>query len=190
MIMGQESEIVFWQRQDVPGMERLVLTISADRVLAESTVICVEDGGFRLDHQWTISPDWRVLSVEAEKWSASDHSRVTLERADSGWKVNGSRRPDLDDADEPDLSVTPFSNTFPIRRMMATNLDGHTLETCYLDAATMRVARSRQKYERLGPDLLRYIDLGLSIGFDADLQVDSRGLIVSYQNLFQRVTPG
>ena len=53
----------------------------------------------------------------------------------------------------------------------------------------MTVARSRQRYERLGPDRLRYLDLGLSSGFEADLRVDDRGLVLRYQHLFERVAP-
>jgi len=187
MTIERESQVIFWQRQDMPGMERLTLTVSDDALIAVSTVICVEDGGFRLDHRWTLSRDWRTRSVEVEKWSADGHSRLALERAGSSWKVDGMRRPDLDEADEPDLSVTPFCNTLPIQRMMREKLESFTLDTCYIDAATMRIARSFQKYEWVAPNHLRYIDLGLSIGFEADLKIDDTGLVVSYQNLFERV---
>jgi hypothetical protein len=54
----------------------------------------------------------------------------------------------------------------------------------------MTVARSRQRYDRLGPNRLRYVDLGLSAGFEADLQVDDRGLVLRYQHLFERVALG
>jgi len=187
MTIERESQVIFWQRQDMPGMERLTLTVSDDALIAVSTVICVENGGFRLDHRWTLSRDWRTRSVEVEKWSADGHSRLALERAGSSWKVDGMRRPDLDEADEPDLSVTPFCNTLPIQRMMREKLESFTLDTCYIDAATMRIARSFQKYEWVAPNHLRYIDLGLSIGFEADLKIDDTGLVVSYQNLFERV---
>ena len=45
--MQSEPEILFWRRTNVTGLERLALSVSADAVLAESTVIYVEDGGFR-----------------------------------------------------------------------------------------------------------------------------------------------
>lgn len=51
----------------------------------------------------------------------------------------------------------------------------------------MMVSRSRQGYERLGADLFRYTDLGRFAGFAADLRVDSEGLVLTYQGLFERV---
>lgn len=54
--MGCASEILFWRRTDVSGLERLMLDISAEAVLAVSTVVCVEDGGFQIDHRWRFDP--------------------------------------------------------------------------------------------------------------------------------------
>src|SRR5688500_15374234 len=110
------SRVLFWRRTDVEGLERLALTVDADGVSAASTVLCLEDSGFRLDHRWRLDPDWRAQWVEVERWSAAGHGRLRLERDGGGWRVDGEPRPDLDGAEEPDLSVTPFCNTFPIRR--------------------------------------------------------------------------
>ncbi|MDQ0465233.1 hypothetical protein QO010_003020 [Caulobacter ginsengisoli] len=181
------SQILFWRRTDVAGLERLSLTLSADGVSAQSTILCAEDGGFRLDHRWELTPEWRTTRLDVERSGALGTERLTLERAGEGWCVDGHRRADLDGAEEPDLSVTPFCNTFPIRRTPAAVGESLTLDTCYIDAAAMTVARSRQRYDRLGPRRLRYVDLGVSRGFEADLLVDDEGLIVSYQHLFERV---
>ncbi|XIA62532.1 putative glycolipid-binding domain-containing protein [Bradyrhizobium sp. TZ2] len=186
--MPGEPEILFWRRTDVTGLERLVLSISADAVLAESTVICVEDGGFRLDHRWRLTPDWRAYSLDVERWGPAGLARLNLERTEAGWSVDGRRRTDLDGAEEPDLSVTPFCNTFPIRRMPAGAGESRTLDTCFVDGAAMTVQRSRQRYDRIGPNRVRYVDLGISAGFEADLEVDNRGLVLRYQHLFERVT--
>lgn len=181
------TAILFWRRTDVWGLERLTLTVTAQGVAAESTVLCVEDGGFRLDHRWRLTPDWRAQSLEVERWRGSEHRRLVLERTGGGWLVDGERRGDLDGADEPDLSVTPFCNTFPIRRTPAAAGATLELDTCFVDAAAMTVQRSRQRYLRLGPNRVRYVDLGVAAGFEADLDVDDDGLVLRYEHLFERV---
>lgn len=187
--MQREPQILFWRRMDVAGLERMVLSITPDALLADSTIICMEDGGFRLDHHWRLTPDWRVLSLSVERWGAAGHGRLDIERRNGGWTVNGAHRPDLDGTEEPDLSVTPFCNTFPIRRTPNEAGQGLTLDTCYVDGAAMTVARSRQRYDRLGPRQLRYVDLGLAAGFEAELRVDDDGLVLRYQHLFERIVP-
>ncbi len=83
----------------------------------------------------------------------------------------------------------PFCNSLPIRRAPERLGEGAPLDVAYIDGPALTVARSRQRYDRQGPHQLRYVDLGLSRGFEADLVVDEDGLIVSYEHLFERVAP-
>jgi hypothetical protein len=189
MSMTRTDQTVFWKRIDVPGLERLTFNERADGVLAQSTVISLEGNGVRLDHRWRLSADWRVLSLDVERRGPGAHGFLRIERTSGGRLVDGVRRGDLDGAEEPDLSVTPFCNSFPIRRLMTGQAESLTLDTSYVDGAALTVARSRQRYERLGPRRFRYVDLGLFPGFEAELEVDQRGLVISYQHLFERVSP-
>jgi uncharacterized protein len=185
------TSVLFWRRIDVEGLERLELVIEPDEISAVSTVICLEEGGFRLDHRWRLDRDWRAQSVVVERWNRHGHGAVRVERAGSGWRVDGKPRPDLEGAEEPDLSVTPFCNTFPIRRTPERSGESLTLDTAFIDGPALTVARSSQRYDRRGPGQLRYVDLGLSSGFEADLVVDDAGLVLQYQHLFERIpVPG
>ena len=181
------SSIYFWRRTDVEGLERLELRIEPHGIAATSTVLCLGEGGFRLDHRWRLDPEWRAQSVSVERWNSQGHGALRLERTGAGWSVDGARRPDLDGAEEPDLSVTPFCNSFPIHRTPDGAGRSLALDTAFIDGPALTVARSRQRYERQGERRLRYIDLGLSSGFEADLVVDAEGLVLSYQHLFERV---
>ncbi len=184
------KSILFWRRTDVEGIERLELVVEPDGVTAASTVLCLDAEGFRLEHRWRLDAAWRALSVSVERWNAHGHGSLRLERAGVGWRVDGTPRPDLDGAEEPDLSVTPFCNTFPIRRTSRSVGASLALDVAFIDGPALSVARSRQRYDRQGPDRLRYVDLGLSRGFEADLTVDGSGLVLRYEHLFERVTPG
>lgn len=183
------TSVLFWRRTDVEGLERLELVVGPEGVAATSTVICLEDGGFRLDHRWRLDHAWRARSVTVERWNPRGHGLLRLERAGTGWRVDGAPRPDLDGAEEPNLSVTPFCNTFPIRRTPEAAGAGLTLDTAFIDGPALTVARSSQRYDRQGPGRLRYVDRGLSRGFEADLAVDDAGLVLRYEHLFERVSP-
>ena len=183
------ASVLFWRRTDVEGLERMELAIEPDGVTATSTVICLEAGGFRLDHRWRLDPEWRAQSVTVERWNARGHGVLRLERTRTGWRVDGLPRPDLEGAEEPDLSVTPFCNTFPIRRTPERPGESLPLDTAFIDGPALTVARSSQRYDRQGPRQLRYVDLGLSRGFEADLVVDDAGLVLHYEHLFERVAP-
>lgn len=189
MARALEREVIFWRRLDVPGLERLLLDRSRQPITATSCVICLEDGGFQIMHRWKLTPAWRTLSLEVEKHGPKGEERILLERADSGWRLNGILRRDLEGAEEPDLSVTPFCNSLPIRRLMQAGQPSLTLDVCYLDAAKMTVVPSRQRYDLLRPDRVRYLDLGRLPGFEAELDIDERGIVESYGSLFERLFP-
>lgn len=180
---------LFWRRTDVDGLERLDLDVGPDGVVASATVVCVEDGGFRIDHTWWLDPQWRAQALTVERWGPRGHGRLRLERAGDGWLVDGAPRPDLDGAEEPDLSVTPFCNTMPIRELADAVGASRTLDTAFVDGPALTVVRSRQRYVRTGSHSLRYVDLGVAAGFEADLEVDDDGLVLRYEHLFERVRP-
>jgi hypothetical protein len=182
------TSVLFWRRTDIEGLERAELAIQPGRIFATSSVICLEAGGFRLDHRWQLDSEWRAQSVMIERWNRQGRRTLRLERAGTGWRVDGKLRPDLEGAEEPDLSVTPLCNTFPIRRMMKSTAKSLVLDTAFIDGSALTIARSKQRYDRQGPRRFHYVDLGLSNGFEADLVVDGAGLVVHYEHLFERVS--
>jgi hypothetical protein len=184
------TAVFFWRRTDLDGLERLELSIGPDGIVATGHVLSVEDGGFSLVHRWDVDPAWRARSVTVERTNAEGRRVLTVERDGDGWRVDGAPRPDLDGVDEPDLSVTPFCNSLPLRRLPQADAASLTLDTAFIDGAALTVARSRQRYHRKGPRRARYVDLGLSRGFEADLDLDADGLVLRYEHLFERVAPG
>lgn len=183
------TDVIFWQRLDLPGLERLELSVAGGARTARSHVLSLENGGLDLVHRWWMDADWQVHTMAVESRDRDGAHRLLLERDGRDWKVDGVRRDDLQGAALPDLSVTPWCNTFAIQALRRAARGDLTLDVVFIDAATMQVVRSRQRYVRKSAGRVRYIDLGFAAGFEADLVVDGSGLVVQYESLFSRVYP-
>ena len=91
-----------------------------------------------------------------------------------------------------DLSVTPFTNTLPIRRLVLRDGESSEIADVYVTVPVMEQGVSRQRYTCLerGPEggLYRYEDRGIFRGFTADLPVDAEGLVLDYPGIFRRMS--
>lgn len=184
-----QRSVILWRRLDLEGLERLELLVGDGDIRVNSTVLCNEAGGYRLDHAWLLDREWRTRKLAIEKWSDDGRSSLAIERHGENWWVNGKARADLEGADEPDVSVTPFCNTLPIRALGESLGAERVIDTVYCDGSDLSVRRSRQRYVRKSPGTVRYIDMGLFAGFEADLQIDRDGIVEIYQGLFERLKP-
>lgn len=181
--------VIYWRRLDLDGLERLRIHVGEDEVRASSTVLCVEEGGFRIDYDWLLDGDWTTRRLVVRRHGEDGVRELTVEHRRGGWSTDGIDRPDLDGATEADLSVTPFCNTLPIRRLPDGAGSELTLDTVYVDGRDLSVVRSRQRYIRRGADTVRYVDLGSARGFEADLVVDADAIVERYEGLFERIRP-
>ena len=85
-----------------------------------------------------------------------------------------------------DLWPSPFTNTFPIRRLQLADGDRRELAVVYLEAPKLMPVRMRQGYTRI--DATHYLYENLEgTDFQALLSVDAEGLVIDYPTLFRRV---
>jgi hypothetical protein len=133
--------------------------------------------------------------VEADQ---AGHTRVAYLTLDEGdglsshtlladgagrWAWEGG--PDLDavaGALDVDLTVTPATNTLPIRRLAGLSVgEAAELRMAWVQFPELEVIPSAQRYERLAADRWRF-----STGdFSAELLVDPGGLVLEYGGLFR-----
>jgi hypothetical protein len=114
-------------------------------------------------------------------------AHTLLAYGDGRWGWAGG--PDLDavaGAVDVDLTVTPATNTLPIRRLAGVGLevgDAADLRMAWVQFPGLEVIPSDQRYERLADD--RWL---FSTGdFAAELVVDLHGLVIEYGGLFRAV---
>jgi hypothetical protein len=175
------------------GLEHLTLAWDEKGVRADGVVIGVEGSvQFRIRYEIRCDARWRVREVSVALLT-SDNVSVRLLTDGEGHWIMPDGKPVLDGCSDVDISVTPFTNTLPIRRLGLGPGESADLEVAYVDVPGMRVEPTRQRYTCLERGeyggLYRYEDEGLFHGFTADLPVDADGLVLDYPGLFRRIRP-
>jgi uncharacterized protein len=176
-----------WRGFGGRSLEVLWLVGRVDGFDVRSGVIDAGSAPFVVSYDWQLDPSWRTRSLRLRLRTAHE-SELAIERTgDASWQVDGRDRADLAGCEEIDLSITPFCNALALRRFGPPPGDTGELTVLYVELPALALSRSRQRYERLGPDRFRYIDLGRFSGFSAELSVDADGMIRSYEGLFERI---
>ncbi len=171
-----------WKRLDMPGLELARITSDASGVTVRSSLIAGGATPVALLYTWTLTSDWRTRTLDLAR--ADGSFGIAIARvADRAWRIDGQAAPHLDGCPELDLSATPLCNSLAMRLLDGTG----ELAAAYIDAETLKVTPSRQRYEKLGERFWRYIDLGVAKGFTAELRLDSEGFVRHYEGLFESV---
>jgi uncharacterized protein len=177
-----------WQATYTHGMEHLILADTPDGFTASGLVIGVEEGQpFQIRYGIDIDQPWGVRAFEVTDLLGTHPAIRLLRGAEGAWiDEAGLIELSLNGCIDIDISVTPFTNTLPIRRLKLAIGQTQAIDVVYIRAPQMRVERSSQRYTRLGEVQYRF-ETG---DFRADVTVDQDGLVMEYPGLFTRVWSG
>lgn len=160
------------------------------------------DGSFALvhysiycDEHWTFTHG--TMSINRGSSSPTVYSSADIGRTREGvWLVeqsdgtelrNDVERPNLAGCIDIDLSVTPSTNTLPIRRLNLAVGESAEVTAAWVRFPALVVQPLRQRYTRLAPD--RYLYESLESDFTAELTVDDLGLVTHYPGGWELWTP-
>ncbi|RLV55522.1 hypothetical protein D9V41_10545 [Aeromicrobium phragmitis] len=168
---------VAWSGVDADSHEICRLEVSDSGVVASGSI---SGPSVSCTYSVTTTPDWQFRSL-----TLNSHERELQVDFDGvRWCVNHEERSDLADATEVDLSVSPFSNTLPIRRLALAPGDRADILTAYVTVPDLVVTTDPQRYTRLSED--EYLYESRDSDFSRTISVDADGLVVTYPGLFQQ----
>lgn len=156
---------IVWESLEWPGMEHVIWR-DAEASADSAAVMLLPEGPLRVTYLLT------PTRVEI--------NGLILEHDGHG---SWADRPELDGCLEVDISITPLTNTLPIRRLGLEPGESREIRAVYIELPRLSVSVMPQRYTRLGERLYRY----QSEGFQADLSVDEHGLVVDYPGLWRRL---
>jgi uncharacterized protein len=180
--------IARWQDWSGKGIEHLVLREGPDGIVAESAVVgTTGDEVFVARYRIICDRSWRVRRVGIAIIGDDRATELASDGA-GGWTDGGSvaSMPQLGAAIDIDLSITPFTNTLPIRRLHLQSGQSEEIVCVYVQFPGLDITTDRQRYTCLEPSRL-YRYESLDSDFSRDITVDDEALIVTYPGLFRRL---
>ena len=173
-----------WRQWQGPGVEHLVLRQSADGISAESVAVSADAEPFAVHYRIACSPDWRTMEVEV---SLVGGARAVLTTDGLGnWSRDGVPVTELAGALDPDLTVTPFTNTLPVRRLKLKRGESAEIAAVFIELPQLSIVKRRQRYTCL-EEGRRYLYESLVSGFRREIEIDGQGLVVTYPDFWQRI---
>jgi hypothetical protein len=173
-----------WQPDLGEGAELFAFRTVPGGCEARGDVVATVDGA-SLNARYTVEADaeWRTRRVLVE---LNDGARIEIQSDGAGhWRrADGAPLPELDGCIDPDISMTPFTNTLPIRRLGLGVGDAAEIGVAYILVPDLTLRAAPQRYTRLGERLWRFESLDAD--FAADIAVDEHGFVVDYPGLFCR----
>lgn len=183
---------VLWRRLDPPGFEHCrVLRVDAGPGMhAISGCVLTVDAGapLRVDYLVQCDLEWSTRAVYVTTLRGSLSRRLELRRDEAGaWWRGDDRLPELDGLVDIDLSITPATNTLPIRRLGLEVGGEGAADAAWIRFPELALERLPQRYSRTAERRYRYESGGGS--FTADLEVDDQGIVVRYGDVWERIAP-
>jgi uncharacterized protein len=170
----------------------LCLMVGEDGVVADGMVIGVTEGHpFRVVYEVRCDVGWQVRAMRIGVPGEPPRVHV-LSNGEGNWTTpDGRFVPHLEGCTDVDISVTPFTNTLPIRRLGLAPMESAEVSVAYVEGAELQAWPEPQRYTCLekGDRGGLYRFLSLDSGFTADLLVDADGLVLDYPGLFRRALP-
>jgi len=177
------ARALLWQRIDTVGVEYAEL--ERDPVRIQGEVVLVEDGTpFAVSYRVDCDDAGLTARAHVQVKRSGVRDELTLIRAPAGdWSANGRSLPELRGIGDVDLSVTPSTNTPPIRRLRLGVGQSAEVTAAWVKLPSLDVVPLRQVYRRTGESAYAYEAPDLP--FRATLAVDEDGVVREYGGLWR-----
>ena len=179
--------ILHWKGCEYTSLESCRITVTSECMEAASTI----EGSYRdkvylVKYTILANSAWEVIGFSIESQINGKEHRIALQSNGKGnWTTGGGCPIELfQGCIDIDISLTPFTNTLPIRRLGLAVGEANEIQVLYLDILNGETKPVRQKYTRMSPT--QYLYENVPNNFEALITVDSDGFVIDYPELFKR----
>ncbi|HVI43229.1 MAG TPA: putative glycolipid-binding domain-containing protein [Chitinophaga sp.] len=180
-------EPVMWQAEKWPGIEFFTLTSNEHYYIARGVINgCIKKQLFVVHYEIEITQDWKVSSFHIKEDSVQHKElKLTSDLHGHWFDKEGNHIPAFDECIDIDISLTPFTNTLPIRRSPMETGECKTFKMLYILLPEFELQKVEQRYTRLGNR--KYLYENTNNSFKAEIPVDENDIVEDYPGIFKRL---
>lgn len=182
---------IIWSNLTSTGLEHLHLSSRNNVIVADGIVIGVEqDVAFRIRYEIICDIHWQVRKVTVASLGEAEQAICFVTDGSGNWiNEKGEEIPAFQGCLDVDISVTPFTNTLPIRRLHLLQNQALDINVVYISVPEMQLSVKPQRYTclEITDDESQYKFESLDADFTVILTVDADGLVKDYPALFRCV---
>jgi hypothetical protein len=177
---------LLWSRVGAPGSEYFALWQETGGWRLEGHVVTTAEAvPLWVSYEVRCDPAWRTREVQVRMVAEGRTTDLRLESEGHGaWRREGGDCPAVRGCLDADLSVSPSTNTLPIRRLDLRVGESADVVAAWVRLPSLAVEPLPQRYTRVGEREYRYESHGGA--FTALLAVDELGLVTHYPGGWQR----
>lgn len=173
---------VLWQRLSEPSLESFALYQHQAGFEFRGTVVLELEGQPScVSYRILTTVDWltRQVTVELRRGAEEKSLELRVDDEQRWWQGERELTP-LRGFYDVDLSVTPATNTLPLRRLELGVGRDHEVTAAWLKFPELDLEPLPQRYTRVGERDYRYESGTALADFSADLRIDDVGLVTNY----------
>ncbi|HEY8895285.1 MAG TPA: putative glycolipid-binding domain-containing protein [Niastella sp.] len=177
---------LLWTGIEYHSMENCVIDISATGLKATSTIIGYYDNKiYKVTYRIITNQNWQTVFLEVNSRHSNENRTMQFVGDGNGnWTNAGMKNDYLTGCIDLDISLTPFTNTLPIRRLGLKDNQAAEIKVIYCDILNNQIKPVLQRYTRISST--EYLYQNVVDDFEATIKVDESGLVVDYPALFTR----
>ena len=177
---------LLWTGREYHSMENCLVKVGETGSEITSTIIGYYEGKiYTVEYRIQTNLDWETVLFEIKSRHSNEVRLIRFEGDGKGnWISDGKTVSQFSGCIDVDISLTPFTNTLPIRRLNLSQNQAREIKVIYCDILKRQLKPVRQKYTRISNS--NYHFENVPNDFESTIEIDEEGFVVDYPSLFVR----
>ncbi|MFO7445873.1 MAG: putative glycolipid-binding domain-containing protein [Ignavibacteriaceae bacterium] len=179
----KQKSIYVWERMDEKTIEYCTVNYNDDIQINSYITGVVEDNPFHVEYGLRLNKKWQINSFSIKIFSRSEKTMSLTGQEDLNsafvWKdEKGKPLPEFNGCNDIDISLTPLTNTLPIRRLSLPPNQPQIINVLYINLPSGDLKPVKQRYTNLGNN--KYLYESLDSDFKSEIDINNEGFVTKY----------